>query len=139
MKPNSLALRLVLGAGVWIAAALLVGWLVLSAIFRDYVERSFDTRLESLLASLVAASKIGPDGTPELMRVIGEPRFDQIYSGWYWEITGAGDQYLGSRSLWDETLPVADPAAEAAVVTRDVDGPTKQRLRLIERPITLPG
>ena len=39
---NSLALRLVLAAALWIGAALLVGGLILSAIFRDYAERTFD-------------------------------------------------------------------------------------------------
>lgn len=139
MKPNSLALRLVLGAGVWIAVALLVGGLLLSAIFRDYVERSFDARLEALLESLIAASKIGSDGTPELTRVIGEPRFEQIYSGWYWEITGGADDYLGSRSLWDESLPAGDLSNPTAILRGDVAGPTDQRLRLIERQIALPG
>lgn len=139
MKPNSLALRLVLGAGVWIGAALLVGGLLLSAIFRDYVERSFDARLAALLESLVAASKIGADGAPELTRVIGEPRFDQIYSGWYWEITGGEDEYLGSRSLWDESLLTDDYSDSTAIMRSDVAGPTNQRLRLIERPIALPG
>jgi signal transduction histidine kinase len=139
MKPNSLALRLVLGAGVWIAVALVAGGVVLATIFRDYVERSFDARLEALMASLVAASQIGPDGVPELTRVIGEPRFEQIYSGWYWEITGDGEAYLGSRSLWDETLPSDEFPDNAAILRFDGDGPVNQKLRLVERQITLPG
>ena len=50
MRANSLAFRLVAGAAVWSLAALLVAGLALSALFRDYVERSFDARLTVLMA-----------------------------------------------------------------------------------------
>ena len=83
---NSLALRLVLAAALWIGAALLIGGLVLSAIFQDYAERTFDGRLSVLLDSLIAVTELDETGRPKLTRGIGEPRFDMPYSGWYWEI-----------------------------------------------------
>ena len=90
MRSRSLALRLVLFAALWIAAALVAGGVVLSSLFRESVERSFDARLVVLLESLVAASEVAADGTVGLIRAIGEPRFEQAYSGWYWQIEGAG-------------------------------------------------
>ena len=39
---KSLAVRLVAGAAFWVAAGLLGGAILLSALFRDYVERGFD-------------------------------------------------------------------------------------------------
>src|SRR5271169_6804803 len=83
---NSLAFRLVAGAGLWIAAALIAGGLALSSIFEDSVERSFDARLEVYLDGLIAVSRTGAAGRLELARGLGEPRFTQPYSGWYWEI-----------------------------------------------------
>ena len=58
MRPRSLALRLMLGAGLWIAAALVAGGVVLSSLFRDSVERGFDARLVVLMEGLVAASEV---------------------------------------------------------------------------------
>ena len=39
-----------------------------------------------------------------LSRPLGEPRFDQAYSGWYWEIAVGSTPLLRSRSLWDQSL-----------------------------------
>jgi signal transduction histidine kinase len=139
MAARSLALRLVLGAGLWIAAALLAGGIALSALFRGYVEQSFDARLTVLLESLVAVAELGTDGNLALSRGVGEPRFEQPLSGWYWQIAAGDRPALRSRSLWDETLPTrAEPATTAAVAS-EIAGPDGQALRLLERDIALPG
>ncbi len=143
MRPKSVALRLVLGAALWIAAALVAGGLALSSLFRDSVERSFDARLVVLLESLVAASEVTADGELVLTRAIGEPRFEQVYSGWYWQIDGAGALPLRSRSLWDQLLlpPPGETTATAdsEALQREAQGPDGQRLRLATRDILLPG
>jgi signal transduction histidine kinase len=136
---NSLALRLVLAAALWIGAALLVGGLILSAIFRDYAERTFDGRLTVLLDSLIAVTELDDQGRPKLTRGIGEPRFDIPYSGWYWEIAVGSSPLLRSRSLWDESLPLSVQAEAAEPLFADVDGPNDENLRLVEREIGLPA
>src|SRR5262245_55565942 len=137
-RPGSLALRLILAAGAWIAIALLVVGLMLSAIFRDYVLRSFDDRLASLMDALIAVVEIDSDGKMSLTRGIGEPRFDQAYSGWYWQISGPDNAALTSRSLWDQTLSPSQ-APMSVVATYDVVGPEDAQLRLAERAVSLPG
>jgi len=138
LRTGSLALRLILAAGAWIAIAILVAGVMLSTIFRDYVLRSFDGRLSALMDSLIAVIEVGADGQITLSRALGEPRFDQAYSGWYWQITGPDDAVLGSRSLWDQTLATIDvPGTE--VVTRDGVGPEEVPLRVAERAVSLPG
>jgi signal transduction histidine kinase len=139
MATRSLALRLIVGAGVWIAAALLAGGFALSNLFQDTVERNFDARLEVLLESLVAVSELDTQGQPQLSRGLGEPRFDQPYSGWYWEIAEGGKPLLRSRSLWDQELSMSDETATTEAYRHDVVGPDNQPLRLVEREITLPG
>ncbi|HEY7690525.1 MAG TPA: sensor histidine kinase, partial [Dongiaceae bacterium] len=137
-RPGSLALRLILAAGAWIAIALLIVGLLLSTIFRDYVLRSFDARLGTFIGSLIAVVEVGPEGQLSLTRGIGEPRFDQAYSGWYWQISGPEGAVLSSRSLWDQTLDQVDvPGADVA--TRDTIGPEDVPLRLAERAVSLPG
>ena len=86
MRSDSLAFRLVAGAALWSAIALVAGGLILSAIFRNSVERSFDSRLNVLLHSLIATTEVNAEG--EIVREGGlsETRFDLAYSGWYWQI-----------------------------------------------------
>lgn len=62
MKPSSLTLRLVAAAGLWTAAALLAGGLLLSLLFRDYAENTTDSRLSVLLENLVASTEITASG-----------------------------------------------------------------------------
>lgn len=138
LRSGSLALRLMLSAGLWIAAALVAGGVVLSSLFRESVERGFDERLIVLLEGLVAASEMTPDGTLTLTRAVGEPRFEQVYSGWYWQIDGVGPLPLRSRSLWDQLLMTEAPP-EGELLRRAVEGPDGQRLRLVARDILLPG
>ncbi len=139
MPANSLALRLVAGAGLWIAAALIAGGALLSALCSESAERSFDARLVVLLESLVAVSDLGADGALRLTRAVGEPRFEQVYSGWYWQIDVPGADPLRSRSLWDQSL-AADGRGTGGTVERfAAAGPEARHLRVVARAITLPG
>ncbi len=124
---------------MWIAAALLAGGLVLSHVFRDYVERAFDARLQVLLDALVAAASVGEDGRLALSRGPSEPRFDQPYSGWYWQVaTDAGPQ-LRSRSLWDQVLSPDYRLIGGAGYRFQMLAPQRQVLRFALRDVTLPG
>ena len=113
-------------------AVLAVGGAVLSSIFRESIVDSFDARLNILLESLVATAELA-DGTLELQRPLSEPRFDQVYSGWYWQIDGPSNFQLRSRSLFDQALL---PAGEGGVAAT---GPDDEALRLLSRRIALPG
>ncbi len=140
---RSIARRLIVGAVLWISVALTVSGFVLAGLFDDYVERNFDARLQVLLESLIAAAELDVNGRLFLMRPPGEARFDQPLSGWYWQIDGAYDAPLRSRSLWDETLRLAP--REASVASEDgarrypAAGPNGEHLRVMQRRITLPG
>ncbi len=146
---RSLAFRLIAGAALWCVSGLAVGGLVLSSLFLEYVERGFDDRLTVLLESLVVASEIGDDGRLETTSVVGETRFEQPYSGWYWQISQRRTENdavepmllepLRSRSLWDWTLPGPDPTAGSQLRKANVPGPDGQMLRLVARAITLDG
>lgn len=139
MKPNSLAFRLVAGAALWVIAALAVGGVILSSLFRDSVEQNFDARLIGLLESLVAVSEAEPGEPLRLARPLGEPRFEQAYSGWYWQIGTTDGQLLRSRSLFDQTLDSGARADQGPVGRAFGAGPDGEALRVIARDIVLPG
>ena len=138
MRRNSLAFRLVASAAVWCALWLSAGGYALSALFGSTVERSFDARLGVLLEGLVAGSELSTDGELELRLQLGEPRFEQPLSGWYWQIGESGEVLRRSRSLWDAELPVS-LAPGQLTAAQDVAGPEGHSLRLLVRAITLPG
>jgi hypothetical protein len=113
---------------------------VLSSIYRDAVERSFDRRVGVYLNTLVADVASSDRGRPTL----AEPSFDLPLSGWYWQITPLGvaqPEVRSSRSLWDTALTRlrdedATTSADGARHSYAI-GPEEQRLRLLERTVDL--
>jgi signal transduction histidine kinase len=133
----SLSVRLVAGALVWLVLMLAIGGGVLALAFRDTVEQEFSHRLDAMLRALIAATEIAPDGTVTLMRPIGDPRFEQIFSGWYWQVTEPSGRHLRSRSMWDSLITPEDGGNE--LQTRHIDGPTGEPLLVAERDLRFPG
>ena len=144
MRRDSLAFRLVAGAALWSAIALVAGGLILSAIFRNSVERSFDSRLNVLLHSLIATIDISEQGEIERTGGLSETRFDLAYSGWYWQIWPVAPRpALRSRSLFDQSIDLSRAESverdQFGLKIFDVEGPEGQPLRVVERRVTLPG
>jgi signal transduction histidine kinase len=142
-RVSSLALRLFLSATAWTVVILLGTGIVLSSLYREAVERSFDRRLGVYLLTLVA-DVAAPEDSGDKNQPLGEPLFDLPLSGWYWQVTRLNapkPDVRSSRSLWDGGLPhLADQGvAPGSDGTRRsyVQGPEDQRLRLVERTVDL--
>lgn len=138
MAPSSLRTRLILAATLWVAAGLVAAGLVLRISFEDSLQRTFQLRLLSSLRALVAAAEVGADGRVIVNRSLGDPRFDQPYAGWYWQISGPTGAPVRSRSLWDFDLPVEPPTADGQAKFGAAIGPQGQRLLIAERDLTFP-
>lgn len=146
MRANSLALRLFVTATGWTVVILVGTAILLSSLYRQAVERSFDHRLSVYLRSLVAdvaSPDVPPDKFPQSL---GEPLFELPLSGWYWQVTrlDGNKDVRASRSLWDRQLaqlPKPEGASSDTGETREgyVQGPEDQTLRLIERTVDLGG
>ncbi len=143
MRVNSLALRLFLSATAVTVVILLITGVVLSSLYRDGVERSFDRRLDVYLKTLVADVS-APEEVEKLPQSLGEPLFDLPLSGWYWQTTRLNapkPEVKSSRSLWDTGLPHLEdlnvPTGPDGTRKRYVTGPEDQRLRLVERTVDL--
>jgi signal transduction histidine kinase len=143
MRANSLALRLFVSATVVTVFILLVTGIVLSSLYRDSAERSFDRRLGVYLKTLVA-DVAAPEEGEKFSQSLGEPLFELPLSGWYWQVTRLSapkPETRSSRSLWDAGLPNLEelnvPTAADGTRKRYVPGPEDQRLRLVERTVDL--
>ncbi|HZQ13473.1 MAG TPA: sensor histidine kinase [Pseudolabrys sp.] len=144
MRANSLALRLFLSATALVAAILVITGVVLSSLYRDAVERSFDRRLGVYLRTLVADLAAPEDPNGKFPQSLGEPLFELPLSGWYWQVTRLDpDKHdvRSSRSLWDGGLPHLEslgikPGPDGSR-SGYVTAPEDQRLRQVERTVDL--
>ena len=144
MRASSLALRLFLSATAWTVVILVATGIILSSIYHDAVERSFDRRLSVYLHTLVADVAAPEQSADRGMPTVGEPLFDLPLSGWYWQITpldAVKPEIRSSRSLWDTGLSRLhdQDATTSPDGTRRgyVVGPEEQRLRVLERTVDL--
>src|SRR3990172_4690135 len=145
MRPNSLAVRLIAAATLWSAAALVAAGLILTSLYRQTVESAFDERLNVYLRTLVGALA-AQDPAAGLTEPgnLGEPRFELLYSGWYWQVReiGGGPGGLASRSLFSDVLDITvatDQHESVGLTSGALAGPDDQSLRVLGRAITFEG
>ncbi|NOZ66988.1 MAG: HAMP domain-containing histidine kinase [Alphaproteobacteria bacterium] len=136
---RSLWFRLISYSVVWTLFALILGGYLLSLTFKETIENNFDARLNGLLENLIGVSDSISEGEITFYRTLTDSRFEQPYSGWYWQISAEDEETIRSRSLWDQKLdPDLGISASQTRYSRAI-GPEDQKLRRVERDITLPG
>lgn len=144
--PGSLRQRLLVATLVSLALALSGAHVWLSDLFRDHVERQFDTTLFHQLDQLTARLSVDAQGQPQIdPRSLSDPRWDKPYSGLYWQLDRlsrdgqARSGVLRSRSLWDTELTLGlDALGDGERHTHDAPGPQGKVLRVVERSLQLP-
>lgn len=106
---RSVTARVLLLATMWSALALVVISIVISALYRQSAERAFTDLLRAQLYNVINSITIGDDnnlaGSPQL----GDLRFSQPETGWYWIIEPLGtfaSQPLSSSSLGASNIAV---------------------------------
>jgi signal transduction histidine kinase len=141
---DSLAARLIAAAAIWTLLGLLVGGYALSGLFRSAVEADFDSRLRADLDEMIAAAEPSAEGALSLQGRFADPRFERVYSGWYWQITPEGPKgplsnlAQISRSMFDRTIKVTDFRVSHGLVWGHGEGPDAQRLRFVAQRIEFP-
>jgi len=130
--------RLLKSAILWSLAALAVGGLILSFVFRSYVLADVDKRLSLLIDSMVGVSEISPEGIIRFSRPLSDQRFMTPESGHYWQISEEGQEPFRSRSLWDFEFKPDVGHRSFSLQYSEVPGPGGQTLRVAERDIILP-
>ena len=137
----SLTLRLVLAGLAAVAAALVAASLGLSLLFERHAERGLAAELSATVESIVGQVDREADGGLTLIRPPFDPRFEQPFSGHYWQLRQEGGAILlRSRSLWDEELELPDDQlADDQLHSHRIPGPVGQRLLAVERQVQLPA
>ena len=136
LRTNSLAFRLIAIAAIWTLLGLIVGSYLLSSLFRQSVEQSFDERLLGDIESVVAVSELDCDGTFTMPKPLFAERFMNLLSGSYWQVssvdeTGPGKprQIMRSPSLQSYSLPIGNLVTVGAVRKQAVDASRAFRQR----------
>jgi hypothetical protein len=130
---RSLRLRLLVGAGLWVAGALIAAGIVIASLLRDFVEGSFDERLNTNLVAVISAVAFNDRGTLVAEAMATEPRFSQPLSGWYWQIADGRSVVLRSSSLWDGSFGSEVGAVGTTGTTDELTGPNGEALRAASR------
>jgi signal transduction histidine kinase len=141
MRVDSLAFRLFATAAIWTLLVLPLFGVLIHSLYRADLERGFDRRLDVLL-TVVAADSIDRGGgkEPGHPRDVGEPLFELIHSGWYWQITPVlppEGQRRVSGSLASERLKLPSEEGvtpdEKGTRWTELAGPLGEPLRAAEQ------
>ncbi|MDZ4740864.1 MAG: sensor histidine kinase [Alphaproteobacteria bacterium] len=145
-RTNSLAFRLVAIAAGWSVLGLIAGGFLLSSLFRSSIERSLDNRLVADLESVIAVAELDCGGTFTMSKPLIAERFNRAFSGTYWQAASMEQdankkpkQLMRSRSLWNKVLPFSAKQTPGETQKGYAPGPIQQRLRLVERIVSLSG
>lgn len=106
-KPRSLAARVLTIATVWAVIALFVIGFLIHTLYRNGAERGFRDLLRAQLYNVINSVSLNSDGVLEGIPQLGDLRFSQPGSGWYWivNIVGGGfPERIASVSLGDRTV-----------------------------------
>jgi signal transduction histidine kinase len=136
MTQHSLRLRLLVGAALWTALALLVAGIAIAFMFIGSVERDQQRDLAATFNRVVAL--IDPTAhPPALEQALTDPRYETPFSGLYWQIEDVESGEIGrSRSLWDFVLQSAALASsDAGAAFATLPGPSGQTLSALVRDI----
>ena len=130
---------------MWILLGLVGGGVLISGVFRASVQSSFDARLKSDLDNMIAASEVDPAGDVSLRTRFADPRFERVYSGWYWQMTPVDakgnvnpNNAQISRSLFDRTIRITDTYRIGQQIWGHGVGPDDQVVRVVSQRIEFP-
>ena len=144
---NSLAVRLFFSATVWIMLTLVSAGLLLSDLNQNSNFKAFDDRLNLSLETLIGASRLDSSDGITVVSTIGDPRYFQPYSGWYWQINDGAKTLARSRSMWDQVFTIdkrliggrSQFISQVESNDNQVKIIEKKKLHIIQREISFPG
>ncbi len=105
--PRSLAFRVVAFSTVWAIVALIVIFTLITTLYRQASERGFDSLLSAHLFNLISSVGISDNGELTGSPDLGDLRFSEPNSGWYWSVLPASEGVTGERhsSSMTEDIP----------------------------------
>lgn len=106
---RSLAFRVVALSTLWAILTLIIISTVISALYRQTSERGFDSLLSAHLFNLISSVTVTTAGVLLGSPNLGDLRFSQPQSGWYWSVLPASEGVVGELRSASMTRPLPSP------------------------------
>ncbi len=129
---------LLIAAG-WIFILLAVGGVALDRAMTNLISSQFDEQLEISLNAMVLNAEIDPFGEVRFNRPLGDQRYLEPNSGYYWQISGGDYLPYLSRSLWDEPLPIREGERAVQPIFYNGEAANGDQVRIAQRTVGIPG
>ncbi|RPF72856.1 sensor histidine kinase [Aurantiacibacter spongiae] len=126
-------------AAGWIAALLLLGGIALDRVLTDLVSDQFDEQLEVSLNAMASSAEIDPFGEIYFNRILGDQRYLEPNSGFYWQISGGDFVPYLSRSLWDEPIDIRENVNAQDPIFYNGRTQPGEEVRIAQRTLGIPG
>jgi signal transduction histidine kinase len=107
--PRSLAFRVIAFSTGWAILALIVISTVISTLYRQASERGFDSLLSAHLFNLIGSVGVNGEGVLTGAPNLGDLRFSEPNSGWYYSVEPASDGVTGEIRSTSMTEPIPSP------------------------------
>ncbi|TPL55706.1 histidine kinase [Mesorhizobium sp. B2-4-4] len=110
--PRSLTFRVIAFSTVWAILTLIVIFTLITTLYRQASERGFDSLLSAHLFNLIGSIGISDTGALTGAPDLGDLRFSEPNSGWYWSVEPASEGVHGNlhSSSMTKTIPSPDVA-----------------------------
>ncbi len=126
---NTLAFRIIALSGIWIVIALVFTATMLVRNHREHTAQHYDAHVLMHLEELTGASHFTEDGRFRLAFNPSDPRYQDLYSGWYWEVKQAGKTLKRSPSLRENSLDLKAVEPTSSLAVHEIAGPQNEILR----------
>ena len=126
---NTLAFRIIALSSIWIVIALAVTAVMLISNHREHTAQHYDAHVQMHLEELTGASHFTDEGRFSLSFKPSDPRYRDLYSGWYWEVKQGGKTLKRSASLGENNLDLKALVPTPELGIHEIAGPQGQTLR----------
>ncbi|MGX9576190.1 ATP-binding protein [Mesorhizobium sp. f-mel] len=108
--PRSLAFRVIAFSTVWAILTLIVIFTLITTLYRQASERGFDSLLSAHLFNLIGSVGVSEGGSLTGAPDLGDLRFSEPNSGWYWSVEPASEGVRGELHSSSMTEAILSPS-----------------------------
>ncbi|QKD04715.1 ATP-binding protein [Mesorhizobium loti] len=141
--PRSLTFRVIAFSTVWAILTLVVIFTLITTLYRQASERGFDSLLSAHLFNLIGSIGISDTGALTGAPDLGDLRFSEPNSGWYWSVEPASEGVHGDLHSSSMTKTIPSPSVaevpfnasfQRSYATEGIDG---EQLQVFESEFVL--
>ncbi|MER9247317.1 ATP-binding protein [Mesorhizobium sp. M0590] len=108
--PRSVAFRVIAFSTVWAILTLVVIFTLITTLYRQASERGFDSLLSAHLFNLIGSVGVSESGQLTGAPDLGDLRFSEPNSGWYWSVEPASEGVHGDLHSSSMTKAIPSPS-----------------------------